>query len=157
MRDFFERFEAIIQPEPNSGCWFWLGGATSGRKLAGVGYGLFTRDQVKFYAHRCAYEAIHGEGSAAGLMVRHRCDNPLCVNPEHLLLGTNLDNMRDMRERGRSNKGERNGACVLSHDQVRTIREMSDARVPQSAIGRRFGISQSTVSLIVRGKRWKAA
>jgi hypothetical protein len=154
MRDFFERYERFIIPEPNSGCWLWTGTCTPGRKSAGVGYGWFRRSKKMIYAHRASYECTHGDGSAAGLMVRHSCDLPLCVNPDHLLLGTNADNMQDMRERGRSNKGVKNGACILSTGAVQAIKGMRDAKVPQHEIGRQFGISQSAVSLIINEKRW---
>jgi hypothetical protein len=156
MRDFFAKFEARIQPVPFSGCWIWMGAALPcARKLATVGYGCFRRNGRQTYAHRAAYEAAHGEGSAAGLIVRHTCDVPLCVNPDHLLLGTNTDNMQDMRERGRSNFGERNGQSRLSEaDITEIIRLRTTTTLLQREIAERFGIDQSAVSLICSGRRW---
>jgi hypothetical protein len=86
-----ERFEAKIQPEPNSGCWLW------DSSLTGGGYGtigLGTRAQGKELAHRVSWELFRGE-IADGLWVLHKCDVRCCVNPDHLFLGTHSDNMRD--------------------------------------------------------------
>jgi hypothetical protein len=141
---FFDRYEHWIMPVPFAGCWFWTGPAMA------AGYG-WVRKQ---YAHRLAYEAIHGPGSAAGLMVRHTCDISCCVNPDHLLLGTVVDNARDMRERGRSLRGERNTHAKLTYPQAVTIRILAALGVPQPVIASQFDLDQSAVSLIATGKRW---
>lgn len=91
-----ERFEAKCMPEPNSGCWLWLSTVT--RK----GYGMFRlhRSEQRQRANRLAY-AIYRGPIPAGMMVLHRCDNPGCVNPDHLFLGTAADNTNDMIGKGR--------------------------------------------------------
>ncbi|WP_398480889.1 HNH endonuclease, partial [Tardiphaga sp.] len=154
-----QRFDHLIQPEPNTGCWLWLAAATTGRKSVGVGYGVFNSGRkngrsVSVYAHRAAYEAIHGQGTTHGLVVRHSCDMPLCVNPAHLSTGTIKDNADDMVRRGRSLRGARSPHTRLSEAQVAEIRGLA-GRVRQRDIGRRFGLTQSAVSRLTRGNRWR--
>ncbi len=92
MGDSLDRFEAKFYVTP--GCWVWTA-ATVGR----AGHGSF-RNGRHVLAHRYAYQAYVGS-IPRGQVVRHKCDNPKCVNPDHLELGTQADNMRDMAERGR--------------------------------------------------------
>lgn len=93
------RFERMYIPEPNSGCWLWTGG--------GSRYGVFTmssrakRSARSVPAHRLSHELFNGP-IPRGLIVRHKCDTPFCVNPDHLEVGTQQDNMNDMVARGRS-------------------------------------------------------
>lgn len=103
-------------------------------------------------AHRLFYERYNGP-IPDGMIVRHSCDNPGCVNPDHLLVGTKLDNSRDMVERGRSckNDGERNPSARLTADQARAI--FVDPR-NQGAIAAAYGIHRTTVNLIKCGKSW---
>jgi len=99
-----ERFEAKYIPEPNSGCWIWLG-TMSNRSRA-----MVTVGRKKTTAARVAYQLFRGVFPQQ-LHVLHRCDNPLCVNPGHLWLGTHSDNMRDMHGKGRHpNNGPRRAA-----------------------------------------------
>lgn len=93
-RNVQDRFEAFYIPEPNSGCYLWLGGYSS------RGYGQFWIDGKTVGAHAASYY-IH-KGDLNGLFVLHKCDNPSCVNPEHLFLGTHQDNMDDMKSKGRA-------------------------------------------------------
>lgn len=94
-----DRFEAKYTPEPNSGCWLWLGATDSSR-----GYGHLWDGERLIMAHRFSYEVFRGS-IPAGLNVLHRCDNPYCVNPDHLFLGTHRDNMADMVRKGRHSNG----------------------------------------------------
>lgn len=94
-----ESFEEKISPEPNSGCWLWTGFEY------GNGYGGVKRRPRVILAHRYAWELFVGE-IPDSMNVLHRCDTPKCVNPQHLFLGTHLDNMRDcsLKKRTRSQK-----------------------------------------------------
>jgi hypothetical protein len=136
---FWER----VSPEPNSGCWLWVGKSTV------LGYGQL-RDQ---YAHRFSYE-LH-KGPANGLHVLHTCDMPACVNPDHLFLGTQRDNMCDMHAKGRNDKnrkGELAARAVLKVSQVLDIR--NDPRSIR-ALGKIYGVHSSTIDAIKHRRSWK--
>lgn len=112
--------------------------------------------------HRLVYVAAHGLNleDITGLVVRHTCDNPRCINPEHLLIGTHADNMRDKMERGRGRwlRGEAHSGAKLTKEQVVLIRNLyipRDREVGCRALARRFNISPNQVSLIVNGKSWQ--
>lgn len=93
------RFERYVSPEPNSGCWLWLGAANQkGRGTFSYG-GRRPKGRVELH-HRFAYLVEHGD-IPEGLSVLHRCDVPLCCNPAHLFVGTQADNVSDMMEKGR--------------------------------------------------------
>lgn len=91
-----DRFDANVIPEPMSGCHIWVAGVNQD------GYGSIRCDGIRKRAHRVAWERVHGE-VPDGLWVLHRCDNPSCVNPSHLFLGTAKDNAVDMARKGRCN------------------------------------------------------
>jgi hypothetical protein len=94
-----------VSPEPNTGCWLWLGAPVDWK-----GYGRFYRDGAAVLAHRAAWGLFRGE--PADLRVLHKCDNPACVNPDHLFLGTQLDNIRDRDAKGRWNTSAANEAST---------------------------------------------
>jgi hypothetical protein len=144
-----ERIERLSIPEPNSGCWLWLGHTDE------KGYGRIGVDGKNWRAHRAAWLAYRGE--FGGLHVLHRCDNPPCCNPEHLFLGTQSDNMRDMQNKGRHpnrglNRGESHHMTNITEDVVRAI-----LATPKYTKGltKRFGISASGISFIRQRKTWK--
>jgi hypothetical protein len=134
-------------PEPNSGCLLWTDSVdTDGRGRAYVD----GREQL---AHRVAWKAARGP-IPDGLKVCHTCDIPSCINPNHLFLGTQLDNMRDKMAKGRhvSHAGERHGRAKLTAEQVETVRVSTDA---QRTLALRYGVSKSLISMIRSGQRWK--
>lgn len=134
------RFLSLAYPEPNSGCWLWTGNLNTG------GYGRFGVDNARPYAHRASYE-IHFGDIPDGLLVCHRCDNPACVNPQHLFLGTDLDNTKDMIAKGRMRKH-----CKVSDVEVAQIRaEYAAGGVSQTRLAKKFGLTQSWVSMLVNG------
>lgn len=153
-QNFFERHGGKIEFGSPSGCWLWSAA------MDGAGYGsVGARGKVRS-AHREAFEAEHGENSAVGLVVRHRCDTPLCVNPSHLELGTVADNNRDRDERGRhvALKGENHGLSKLTKADVLSIRAEyvhGSREFGQCALARRFGVAQSLISQTVHRKTWK--
>ena len=89
-----DRLEAYSMPEPNSGCWLWLGSVKGGE------YGQIRIHCVNMFAHRVSYEEYVGP-IPEETQVLHRCDTPSCINPSHLFLGTQRDNMEDMAAKGR--------------------------------------------------------
>lgn len=103
-------------------------------------------------AHRIAFE--HWIGPLNGLHCCHSCDTPGCVNPDHLFPGTDATNLSDMKAKGRSNRGARNGSAVLTLKIVREIRRRHALGESQVSLARWSGVSQSQVSRVIHGKRW---
>ena len=134
-----QRLEFHSIPEPNTGCYLWIGHASRN------GYGMVPWENRKISAHRVAWEVFRGP-IPSGMCVCHRCDVRLCVNPDHLFLGTHADNLKDMASKGRARP---HGRRSLSSSQVAQIR--ADKR-PNVRIAEAFGISPSTVSMIKIGK-----
>lgn len=145
MRDRFMRF---VDKSP-CGCWTWTGARHK------QGYGFFRLDGRNQYAHRVAYELFKGL-TPEGLFVCHHCDNPSCVNPEHLYAGTRADNARDAVERNRyrPRRGEANEQVKLTEDAVRDIRTK---RMVQSKFAELYGVSQPLISKIQNGHSWPQA
>ena len=127
-------------------CWEW----TATRHRAGYGWirigSYLDGSRRNTFAHRVSWELAHGKHIPSGMMVRHRCDNPPCVNPRHLELGTNRQNMRDMPARGRAPGGRRKLTDV---QRAEVRRRYLAGGISQSALGREFGLTQSGVSSIV--------
>ena len=120
-----------------SACWPWLNGRS------GTGYGVIRWHGKVVYAHRLAYELYHNCTVPPHLVVRHRCDNPLCCRPTHLEVGTRFDNSRDMAERGRAR------CNVLSRAEVLDIRALHQQHMPIGEMCARFHVTQKTIWLIV--------
>ena len=140
------RLEANCIPVPECGCWLWLG------NLDNAGYGRISVNSKQRVVSRAAFEAYKGI-DPGNLFVCHKCDTPSCINPDHLFLGDNRDNIRDMYRKGRrSQLGTRNGNALLTEAQVLQILG-SDA--PRKQLARDFGVSKSTVDNIKRGAIWK--
>lgn len=131
------------------GCWEWMGYRDK------KGYGRCGSKHGEVLAHRVSYIEFNGP-IPNGLHVLHSCDNSSCVNPAHLRVGTNDDNVADRHERNRwaSMPGENNPNAKLNWDAVAKIR--ADAR-SQEKIAADYGVSQITISLIKRGKIWRTA
>ncbi len=139
-----DQFKSYIKTSA-SGCHEWQGG------LLKSGYGCFRSRP----AHRWIWSQKNG-AIPKGLLVRHRCDNPSCVNIDHMELGTVADNSRDMVERGRSLRGSLNNANKLSVAQVQEIRTaIRDKAVLQKDIASKYGVTPSLISQIKKGRAWK--
>ncbi len=151
------RFMALVQLSTisRSGCWLWAGAGK------GNGYGNFNLEGHYVPAHRAAYLLFNGI-IADDLDVCHRCDNRACVNPDHLFLGTRLENMRDCQAKGRiargaklgDRSGQNAGAAKLTWDQVRAIRQSSE---PAKVVAAQYGVTNDNINRIRRNETWKAA
>jgi hypothetical protein len=138
-----QRFLAKVQKN-ECGCWIWNGSKTA------AGYGMITIKGVVRYAHRMAYEEYRGP-ITGGMFVCHRCDNPSCVNPDHLFLGTNNENVADMVAKQRQAKGERVQSSKLTEDKVAIIRSSTKL---QRELAQEFGVSQSLISMVRSRQLW---
>ena len=104
---------------------------------------------------RLAYEAFNGCTLPDGYYVCHKCDNPKCINPEHLFLSTPLGNVRDMIRKGRGAKGSRSGAAKLTESKVLAIRLFAQKESNIRAIADKFCLPYSAVYRVIKGKTWK--
>jgi hypothetical protein len=170
-----ERFEAKFTPDPNSGCWLWLASCLKdryGHDSYGVfGWGIDGRATI--LAHRAAWILYRGELPAFGIDLRHRCDNRLCVNPDHLVSGTRAENMQDAIDRGRIFKGSARAALSValwernyerwcasrprgeSHHATKItdleVREIRASKEPSSVLAIEYAVDASTIRRIRRG------
>lgn len=143
-----KRFWAKVLVKDIDECWLWTGYIKN--KYGYIGYsGSYT------YAHRLAWIIEHGD-IPEGMFVCHTCDNPGCVNPAHLFLGTHSDNIKDMFDKGRgvNNTGEKNGNARLTVTQVLEIRQLATTGKSYRNIGNQYGISSAQVSRIVNKTSW---
>lgn len=132
----------LSHTKPNGECLEWT------RCFNTDGYPRAAFDgYVNGKVHRVVYELSSGE-NIDGLVVRHTCDNPRCINPKHLIKGTPRENMMDRNER------TGNGWAKLTKDQVRAIR-LLNGKFMQIEIAEMFGVRPQTISSIIRGKHWK--
>lgn len=170
--DTMQRFLSKVRKSPElNGCWEWSGGHFA------TGYGAFYVDGKMQRAHRFLYESTFGP-LPPETMVLHHCDNRRCVRPSHLYSGTHAQNMHDRDERHRTTSGDQNGMRTrpdrnavrlypervargeranksnLTAADVRAIRAAHTAGESQSALGRRYGVSQAMVNKIVHRLSW---
>lgn len=128
-------------------CWLWTGYTMS------FGHGqIHTKEGTKL-VHRLSWE-IHCGEIPAGMEVCHRCDVPQCVNPTHLFLGTQADNMRDASQKGRSCRGERQGNAKLKESDIPQIFAMRASGMKLLDIANHFNVSRAAVGDILLYKRW---
>ena len=140
----------------NDNCWTWKG------CLSTTGYGrLYIRGTKSRYenASRVMWILTHGS-IPDGLCVLHKCDNPKCVNPEHLFLGTKKDNTQDMMRKGRNRCGRQLGtdhwAAKLTVEDVLCIRRLyKSGTISQRALARKYAVSQHTIMMITTGQGWR--
>lgn len=153
------RFRSKYRVDKDTGCWNW------NRPHPDHGYGQFNLDGKTLRAHRVSW-IIHNGTIPDGLCVLHKCDNPRCVNPSHLFLGTHSDNMIDMWKKGRQSPnsmppdqgpqdGENNNNAVLTESLVREMKRLYKPRVfTYKMIAEMFSLPYMTVYCAVRGINW---
>lgn len=152
-RPMLERFWERVSPGlPGGGaCWEWCGARTA------AGYGLISeggREGKQVYAHRLSFE-IHMGPIPDGLHVCHHCDNPGCVNPMHLFVGTPAVNAQDKVRKGRHPRGERHAHAKLDSADVAMIRERYAAGgVSQCMLALEYGVSRGCIEHVIQRSTW---
>lgn len=143
------RFRRIGWTVTESGCWEWNGFRSKGYGLINSGIRTARGHHIPLVASRASWIIFRGE-IPEDMVICHKCDNPPCVNPDHLFLGTKHDNNRDMAEKKRTLNGERRPQSKLTDVEIDQIRqEYSTGQFSQRELGEKYGVSQSAVSLIV--------
>jgi hypothetical protein len=148
-----DRFWAKV--EKTDTCWNWTAGKTTN------GYGHFYVNRVKMRAHRFSFQLKHNRLIKEGMCILHSCDNPLCVNPNHLSEGTQQENITDMCNKGRyysgeGLKGEKNNLSKLTEIQVKEIREKyAKGGTSYEKLRKEYGVGKSAISRIINRKTWQ--
>ena len=175
----WERFIAAVPERTEGACWLWQG------LLTRSGYGRLWNGTRTLRAHRYAWEIDNGTPVPDGMVVCHRCDTPACVNPAHLFLGTNTDNVHDRDAKGRTTRGdahwqrkhperrktgdvhytrrrpdlvkrgESSGRALTTEAEVRRIRELRAQGLSYRAIAEQCAVKHGAVRLIALGKSWR--
>lgn len=145
-----ERLARLSKKQQNGDCILFTG------HLNTDGYGRFWHNKTRYLAHRAAYEIFCGP-IPDDLQVCHRCDTPACVNPDHLFLGTQDDNIRDMVAKGRQNSrnGVHHNLAKLNPEKAFEIRWYAAMGRKHKDIAAEYGVTRPLVSMIVRGELWK--
>lgn len=152
------RFFKYVDKEGSNGCWEWTGSKMGG--YGGLGWYVRNEDGLaegrpkSTRAHRISWE-LHNGPIPDGLCVLHYCDNPSCVNPDHLFLGTLQDNMDDRNKKHRQASGAKHGRARLTELQVLTIRLLSKEGMTHVAISEKLSIPRTTVRYIANRQTWK--
>lgn len=150
------RFWSKVKTGPIQECWEWQG--TKDRR--GYGHMSSRRGMSPYKAHRVSYELVIGQ-IPDGMEVCHKCDNPSCVNPTHLFIGTHQENMADAFKKGRINNynhecGEDHSSSKLTWNDVYEIRNVvPSGEFTQRQLAQKYGVCRDTIRNIVSGKYWK--
>ena len=153
---FLDRHADKITTLSETGCMIWTGAATrQGYGIAFDGKISAAGHKVPEGAHRLSYAAEHG-AIPPFMNVLHRCDVPCCVNPDHLFVGTQNDNMQDKISKGRQVRGDLHGMATMTEETVRAIRsEYRFRKVTGAMLAKKYGLNKSAVAAAIRGQNWK--
>ncbi len=144
-----DRFWAKVDKNAPNGCWEWIG------VRIGRGYGKFEIDYQVVMVHRFSYELVHGP-IPEGLFVCHHCDNPPCVNPAHLFLGSPADNSADMVAKRRSARGSSHPMSKFTEADVLTIRaRFAAGQITTKALAAEYGVDPCTIVRMISRRTWK--
>jgi hypothetical protein len=146
VRRLWKRVEKTVG---ENGCWLWRGSLRNG-----YGQIRLSNDAGLAYTHIVSWVIANGP-VPDGYYVLHECDTRTCVNPKHLFLGTHLDNMKDMREKGRSCTGVKHFRAKLVDAQIVEIRNRRSSGELERSIADSFSVSASLISMITNRKTWK--
>jgi hypothetical protein len=169
------RFWKKVKRSGDNECWIWTSTRMkrAGKRYRnGTGvfhdYGIITQKGKRLLAHRVSFFLHHGRWPSTGMVVMHTCDNPPCVNPAHLVEGTQEDNSQDANRKGRllwgdkdpvrrskmiaMRQGDRNPAAKLSNSEVDRMFKLRKEGFTQDALAKIFGVSQSLISMILSGR-----
>jgi hypothetical protein len=135
-------------PEPNSGCWIWEGD-TDKRNYPCLHVQKDFKRTV-YRIHRVMCEQAHGP--LGELHALHKCDNSLCINPDHLRPGTHQENMKEAADRNRTVRGEQSPHSVLDETKVREIRE---SRMTYAKLSKKYGVAVSCIQAVKQRRTWK--
>lgn len=131
------------------GCWVWIGAK------ANTGYGYITHKGKILNSHRLSWKVNIGE-IPPGMSVLHKCDNRICVRPDHLFLGTITDNMADKTKKGRQLKGTQMHSSKLTDEDVINIRKQYVPwKVSLTTLGKKYGVHHTTILDVLHGESWK--
>lgn len=128
----------------DNGCWIWKG-------CRGGNYGKLTQDRKIIGAHRASYLAFKGP-IEKGKVICHSCDDPFCINPDHLWIGTQKENMQDAKKKGRTLRGEKNHRHNLTDEQVKEIRKLKDMGFTYNRLRKIFNCSVPHLFNIIKKK-----
>lgn len=146
-----ERFWAKVRKTPS--CWLWTAA------VHGEGYGIFwirlQGNRRSDRAHRVSWMISHRRLIPKGKIIRHTCDNRLCVRPSHLKLGSYQDNSIDSQQRGRNTAGERSWFSRLTNAKVKSIRKAYGEGMSMVALARTYGVARTTIRRVVLRETWK--
>lgn len=147
-----DRFWKYVDKNGENGCWVWTGTLDVNK------YGVYSINHILYKAHRASYFFKHGFIDEK-LSCCHTCDNPSCVNPDHLWMGTQAENTKDRDRKGRTRTGhlygDDNPGAKLTSDEVLAIREMraNGAKIPE--LSKMFGVCKSKIYQIIKRQCWK--
>lgn len=139
-----DRFNSSYELITESGCWVWM------RAIDKNGYGIHYFKNKKYFAHRKSYELFNGK-IPENMLICHKCDNPSCVNPNHLFFGTAKDNAQDALKKKRNFVGSKNSRAILNENDVIEIRK---SNLPLKDIAKKYLVSLSTIKYARKKTSW---
>jgi hypothetical protein len=148
IRDIEKRFWSFVNRQGRNDCWNWIGNIRGG-------YGRFSVSGLAVPSHRYSYELYNDIKLSDDDLILHSCHNRKCVNPSHLRIGDNQDNMNDMKNANRQAKGVKNGQSKLLEKDVIEIKSLlKEGKLLNKEIAEKFSIAPCTVTDISRGRTW---